>query len=244
MSLPRINSRTPLHPFNSIDNHLSSQPMSLHVAYVLGALNPRKPKQRITFVALIILVCLTSYIFIANSAFLPPSIALRRPQPSSADQLALALETIQNARLADISKGHGMRKGHNHIRPLLKLDSAQELAAVSSFLASLPQNVIPHHADPELPIDPQLVLDFDTRGPRAQEEVRAMVEEVWLRNPVFVYSKVSLVALLLLLFKNLKCCHFSIIPQLRESLRIFSQTSISNLRPRSLMWIFARMLIS
>jgi hypothetical protein len=216
--------------------------MSLHVAYVLGALNPRKPKQRTTFVALIILVCLTSYIFIANSASLSPSIALRRSESSSADQLALALKTIQKSRLSDISKGHGIRKGHNHIRPPLKLDSAQELAAVSSFLASLPQNVIPYHADPALPIDPQLVLDFDTRGSRAQEEVRAMVEDVWLRNPVFVYSKVSLVALLL--FKNLKCCHSSIIPQLHESSRASSQTSISNLRPRSLMWIFARMLIS
>jgi len=200
MSLPRINSRTPLHQSNNNDKH---QQMSLnpHIAFVLGALNPRKPKQRTTFVALIILLCLTSYIFIASSASLSPSIALRRSESSSTDQLALALETIQNSRLADISKGHKIRKGHKHVRPSLKLDSAQELAAVSSFLASLPQNVIPHHADPALPIDPQLVLDFDTRGPRAQEEVRAMVEDVWLRNPVFVYAKVSLVPLLL--FKNL-----------------------------------------
>jgi hypothetical protein len=172
--------------------------MSLNpqVAHLLAAVNPRKPKQRTTFVALIILACLTSYLFIAHSAFLPPSIALRRSD-SSADQLALALETIQNSRLADISNNHGMHRGKGHPRPPpLMLDTAQELAAVSSFLASLPQNVIPPHVDPAHPIDPQLVLDFDTRGPRAQEEVRAMVEDVWLRNPVFVYSKVSLVALL------------------------------------------------
>lgn len=82
-----------------------------------------------------------------------------------------------------------MHKGKAHRPPPLTLDTAQELAAVSSFLASLPQNVIPPNVDPARPIDPQLVLDFDTRGPRAKDEVRAMVEDVWLRNPVFVYSK-------------------------------------------------------
>jgi glutaredoxin-related protein len=71
----------------------------------------------------------------------------------------------------------------------VRLDTPQELAAVTSFLASLPQNVIPHTVDPSKPIDPQLVLDFDTRGFRAKEEVEAMVDDVWFRNPVFLYSK-------------------------------------------------------
>jgi len=192
MSLPRVNSLTPLRQSSYDDQLPPLQPMSLnpHVAHLLAALNPRKSKQRTTFVALVMLACLTSYLFIAHSAFLPPSIALRRSDPS-ADQLALALETLQNSRLAGISNKHGMHKGKAHRPPPLTLDTAQELAAVTSFLASLPQNVIPPNVDPARPIDPQLVLDFDTRGPRAKEEVRAMVEDVWLRNPVFVYSKVN-----------------------------------------------------
>lgn len=115
-----------------------------------------------------------------------------RRSDSSPDQLALALQTIQNARLAEATNAHGLRKGHHNIKAVpLRLTLSQELAAVTSFLASLPQNVIPHTVDPSTPIDPQLVLDFDTRGPRAHEEVRAMVEDVWLRNPVFLYSKVG-----------------------------------------------------
>jgi len=66
-----------------------------------------------------------------------------------------------------------------------------ELAAVSSFLASLSsRNHIPLFVDPSSPIDPQLILDFDTRAPWAAKEVQAMVDDVWSRNPVFLYSKV------------------------------------------------------
>jgi glutaredoxin len=71
----------------------------------------------------------------------------------------------------------------------LRLDQAQELAAVSSFLASLPQNVIPSTVDPTKPIDPHVVLDFDTRSSRAAEEIRTMVDDVWSRNPVMLYCK-------------------------------------------------------
>ncbi|KIL65888.1 hypothetical protein M378DRAFT_76056 [Amanita muscaria Koide BX008] len=78
---------------------------------------------------------------------------------------------------------------HSGQRKQIHMDTAQELAAVSSFLASLPHNVIPSSVDPLEPIDPQLVLDFDTSGPRAEQEVRAMVEDVWTRNPVFLYSQ-------------------------------------------------------
>jgi len=158
-----------------------------HVAALLAAVHPRKPKQRTTFAALIILVCLTTYIFIAHSSALSPSLALRRSDSPAADQLALALETIQNSRLEE--NKHGLRKPTHPPGPALKLDLPQELAAVSSFLASLPQNVIPPTVDPSVPIDPQLILDFDTRGPRAKEELEALMEDVWLRNPVFVYSK-------------------------------------------------------
>ncbi|KAF8895744.1 hypothetical protein CPB84DRAFT_1682176 [Gymnopilus junonius] len=188
MSLPRVNSRTPLHQ-DYFPDYTSKMSLSPHLTHILAALHPRKPKQRTTFAALIILVCLTSYIFIAHSTSLSPALALRRSENAAADQLALALETIQNSRLSDFSNKYGHRKGHHHVKLPLKLDAAEELAAVTSFLASLPQNVIPSTVDPSQPIDPQLVLDFDTRGPRAHDEVKAMVEEVWQRNPVFLYSK-------------------------------------------------------
>lgn len=76
------------------------------------------------------------------------------------------------------------------MRPQITLNATQELAAVSSFIASLPQNMIPATVDPSLPIDPQLVLDFDTRGPHAEEELQAVMQDVWTRNPVMLYSKV------------------------------------------------------
>jgi hypothetical protein len=76
----------------------------------------------------------------------------------------------------------------------MALTPAQELAAVSSFLASLPQNVIPPSVDPALPIDPELVLDFDTRSPHAMEEVERVVDDVWSRNPVMLYGKVCLLS--------------------------------------------------
>jgi hypothetical protein len=163
-----------------------------HLAAIVAAIHPRKPKQRTTFIALLILMCLSTYIFIAHSAQLSPALSLRHSD-HSAEQLAAALESMQQAH---VSNKHKLKKSHSHFSSKaqsvgLQMDREQELAAVTSFLASLPQNVIPENVDPSKPIDPQLVLDFDTRGPRAQEEVKAMVEEVWLRNPVFLYSKVS-----------------------------------------------------
>lgn len=109
--------------------------------------------------------------------------------------MAVALEAIRNSRLAAAvgAGNHGKPLSSNANRTKVELDHAQELAAVSSFLASLPQNVIPLSVDPWQPIDPQLVLDFDTESPRAAEEVQAMVDDVWTRNPVFLYSKVCLI---------------------------------------------------
>lgn len=196
MELPRINSKTPLQLSSSEMSPLGvseSKPGTNFVARtplagVLAAFHPRKPKQKSTFAALIFLVCLTTYIFIAHSTSLS-SIALRQPESSAADQLAQALKTIQKSRMGEDNQTH---KFGNHDRPELQLNAEQELAAISFFLASLPQNVIPPTVDPKVPIDPQLVIDFDTRSPRAKEEVQVLVEEVWSRNPVFVYSKVGM----------------------------------------------------
>jgi len=158
----------------------------------MAAFHSRKTKHRTTFVALLVLVCLTGYIFVVHASYLGPPIALS--DSPAADQLAIALETLQNSRLtpgnSEISHSHRLGKGNRQNTPPLRLDPSQELAAITSFLASLPQNVLPPTVDTTRPIDPQLVLDFDTRGHRAQEEVHAMVEDVWTRNPIFLYSKV------------------------------------------------------
>ena len=180
MSLPRINSRTPL---KHDDFSMSFSPAFLH---------PRKYKYRSTFLALLFLMFVSTYFFFTFGPTLAPSISLHHNE-FPADHLALALESLRNSRLAgDAGAGpHGITvKGKGRHRTQVRLDSTQELAAISSFLASLPQNVLPHTVDPSTPLDPQLVLDFDTRGARASDEVRAMVEDVWSRNPVFVYSKV------------------------------------------------------
>jgi glutaredoxin-related protein len=198
MPPPRINSRTPLQTSTTMvsppwpPTTMSVTPLS---AYLMAAFHPRKTKHRTTFAALLILVCLTTYIFVAHTSYLSPPIALRHSDSPAADQLAVVLETIQNSRLSQgtttMTSKNRFSKGHRHpATPPLRLDPPQELAAVTSFLASLPQNVIPPTVDPSRPIDPQLVLDFDTRGYRAREEVRAMVDDVWARNPVLLYSKV------------------------------------------------------
>jgi len=226
MSLPRVTSRTPLavvpefafadsksptssYPPSSsallptsMSSQLSSHP---HIAALIAAFHPRKPKQRTTFAALILLVCLTTYIFIAHSS-VSPALALRKARAGDArgttsEQLALALETIQNARLKEAARlkslaassttSSSSKSSHAADAQELTMSPSEELAAITFFLASLPQNVIPHTVDPKKPIDPQLVLDFDTRGAKAKEELDALVEDVWSRNPVFLWSKVS-----------------------------------------------------
>ncbi|KAG1895900.1 uncharacterized protein F5891DRAFT_1250520, partial [Suillus fuscotomentosus] len=69
------------------------------------------------------------------------------------------------------------------------LDELQELAAVAAFIAALPQNMIPCSIDPAKPIDPQLVLDFDTRSPRAADELNQIVQDVWSQYPVMLFTK-------------------------------------------------------
>ncbi|PFH49739.1 hypothetical protein AMATHDRAFT_95732, partial [Amanita thiersii Skay4041] len=143
--------------------------------------SPKKFKRRSTLLALLALVALSLYILFVQNVPLS-SKAISRQKAISTDNMEQALETL---------RAHHHHKPHHHSvhRKQVKLDPEQELAALSSFLSSLPQNVIPSFIDPSLPIDPQLILDFDTRGSRADQEVQAIVHDVWTRNPVFLYSK-------------------------------------------------------
>jgi hypothetical protein len=44
--------------------------------------------------------------------------------------------------------------------------------------------------DPSQPIDPQLILDFDTRTDGAEAELKRLVVATWENNPVVMYTKV------------------------------------------------------
>lgn len=198
MSILRFSSKD-----SSVTAHGHSQSLSLPVLRKLSAphlpppspmplsskvfpLRPPRLRRRATFLALVILVLFSLYMFFHH--------------PFS------ALTTLKSGPPADVHRVLETLKAHQHNskpypterREQVHLNQAQELAAVSSFIASLPHNVIPSYVNPELPIDPQLILDFDTRGPRAEQEVQAMVADVWTRNPVFLYSKVSYQQLLVI----------------------------------------------
>lgn len=141
---------------------------------------------RATLLAGLALVALSVYLLVLSQPILHPISFLDTARPQ-ADGARWSPEAFRNAlkhkkpvvAAADLSA-----------RPQIALNATQELAAVSSFIASLPQNMIPATVDPSLPIDPQLILDFDTRGPHAEEELQAVMQDVWTRNPVMLYSKV------------------------------------------------------
>ncbi|RDB25222.1 putative monothiol glutaredoxin F10D7.3 [Hypsizygus marmoreus] len=184
MTLPSLSSHTHLNDPNTI--HSS---MPLPVSHFLAVLHPRKSRYRSAFIALAAFLCISTYILLVQHPSFSPTHALRHTDTPAADQIAVALESVRNSRVP----GAGGTTNRKH-KKLIKgqqatLSPAQELAAVSSFLASLPQNIIPLSINPHVPIDPQLVLDFDTRSARAAEELKHMVHDVWSRNPVFLYSK-------------------------------------------------------
>ncbi|KAI0335154.1 hypothetical protein GY45DRAFT_987328 [Cubamyces sp. BRFM 1775] len=161
----------------------------------LPMLSSRKPRAywiRTTFLALFVLVAVSVYVLLVSPPALRP-IAFLDVDHSRADEAARPSRwTPEALRLAALKHRRPLTSTTlaNNARPQISLNQTQELAAVSSFIASLPQNMIPSTVDPSQPIDPQLVLDFDTRGPRAEEELQAVVHDVWARNPVMLYSKV------------------------------------------------------
>jgi hypothetical protein len=183
MAVVHMSSRTPLRGVH----HRSTSSLSLPFTTVLAGLNPtrKKSRNRTTLLALFALLSLSAYVFcIHYPTLLSPAYRLRTAAADSSATAEAVLESPRNSHLST-------NKKHKPLgRPLITLSPAQELAAVSSFLASLPQNVIPLSVDPSLPIDPDLVLDFDTRSPHAMEEVERVVEDVWSQNPVMIYGKV------------------------------------------------------
>jgi hypothetical protein len=151
----------------------------------------RKPKHRTTSLALFGLIVVSFYIFfIARPSLDLAPIALRTDTRGHADARVQRIDDENSSPSPSRLFRLPPKVLNNVDRPQLKLDESQELAAVAAFVAALPQNTIPWSIDPSQPIDPQLVLDFDTRNPRAADEVKQIVEEVWSRYPVMLFTKV------------------------------------------------------
>ena len=141
--------------------------------WLVDSLHPRKFRHRTTLLCLLFLISLTTYICLIS----PPALSVERrhhlppPWRNLAAQYPLP--------------HHGPPP-----RPDVLLSPEQELGALTAFMAALPQNVIPSNIDPSRSIDPQLVLDFDTRSPEAKDEIDDVVIGVWMNNPVVLFTKV------------------------------------------------------
>jgi len=144
--------------------------------------------QRTTFLALFSLFSVSVYILLVNgsSNLRPVAIPEQIKSPFKS-----AMNTIAH------SPDRPWRPTHKDVlasRPEITLTPEQELAALSSFIISLPdQNILPSSVDPSQPIDPQLILDFDTRTDGAEAELKRLVTATWENNPVVMYTKPSAV---------------------------------------------------
>ncbi|THH03503.1 hypothetical protein EW146_g10430 [Bondarzewia mesenterica] len=178
--LPSMPPSSPL-PLPVIHDSSSRLSPSPSLSSLVDIIHPRKNRQRTTFLALFALIAVSVYIFLVAQPTLVTPIPLQHPNDDTA-----TWRHVANSYVLKHRKAAGQAPNE---RPQVSLDTAQELAAITSFMAALPQNVIPSTVDPSLPIDPQLVLDFDTRSPRATAEVDEVVSDVWTRNPVVLFSK-------------------------------------------------------
>ena len=189
---------------------MPSSPMSLsmsfpiHTASILnvGSLTPRKRRpRRSTCIAVLALLAVSAYIalYIIRPALGLAPMSLRGASASAADLLESSPRQAPEPHAA-VDKPHARSRkmkqaplaapAAHPVIPHVELTAAQELAAITSFLASLAENVIPASVDPAVPIDPSLVLDFDVHGAKAAKELADMVEDVWARNPVVLFAKV------------------------------------------------------
>jgi hypothetical protein len=141
--------------------------------WLVDALHPRKFRLRATLLCLFFLTSLTTYICLIS----PPAHSFERRLQHPPHWRNLA------AQFPLPPPGPPQR-------PDVLLSPEQELGALTAFMAALPQNVVPSNIDPSRPIDPQLVLDFDTRSPEAPDEIDDVVLGVWMNNPIVLFSKV------------------------------------------------------
>jgi hypothetical protein len=89
------------------------------------------------------------------------------------------------ASVSMVGPSHERRNPHD-----LVLTPGQEIGMLVAFMAAVKANMLPSDIDPSKPLDPQLVVGFDTRVEGAEEEVEAVVEETWSNYPVVIFSQV------------------------------------------------------
>ena len=186
----------------SFDNPPLTPPLAVFNSFQLSMSTERKPKQywlRTTCLALFTLVAISVYVLVVSQPTLSPisnpdadrsftGIAAQRLHRLSTEAYRLAASHRKRPKgTATSSSSDGAT---TDVSQPIQLTPEQELAAVTTFLASLPQNVIPSNVDPSKPIDPQLVLDFDTRSPQAADEIAQLEHDAWVRYPVVLFSKV------------------------------------------------------
>ncbi|KAH7888885.1 hypothetical protein F5I97DRAFT_1803204 [Phlebopus sp. FC_14] len=155
--------------------------------------SPRKHriKHRTTLLALVALVALSCYVLFLSNPTLDIPI---RSHVHTRDHLRL---TYSDKPQVPLNNSSDARKQHpapvavpvQPSRPQISLSPSDELAALAAFLAALPHNIIPPSVDPAQPLDPQLVLDFDTRSEHAKNELAHVVDDVWTRYPVMLFTK-------------------------------------------------------
>ena len=181
----------------SLDSPPLTPPLEMlntfHNASASAPTKPRQFWQRTTFLALFALIIVSAYVLLISQ----PSLA-----PIAMHDANRSIHSVATGRLSKLSTEAYRLAALHRKRPKatagipavasspVQLTPAQELAAVTDFLASLPQNVIPKSVDPSKPIDPQLVLDFDTHTPQAEEMIKEIEHDAWTRYPVVLYSKV------------------------------------------------------
>ncbi|KAI0279390.1 hypothetical protein BGY98DRAFT_915886 [Russula aff. rugulosa BPL654] len=140
--------------------------------WLVDSLHLRKFRLRATLLCLLSLMSLTTYICLIS----PPAHSFERRlhRPPHWRNLAAQFPLPPPGRPP---------------RPDVLLSPEQELGALTAFMVALPQNVIPSNIDPSRPIDPQLVLDFDTRSPEAEGEIDDVVLGVWMNNPIVLFTR-------------------------------------------------------
>jgi len=192
---PRIggfNEPEPYSPrfFPTLPPSSSSSKFSPPRFTVNQSLFSRQWLQRTTFLALFSLFSVSVYILLVNgsSNLRPATIPQQIRSPFQA-----AMNTIVQ------SPDHPWRPTHKDVlasRPQITLTPEEELAALSGFIISLPdQNILPPSVDSSQPIDPQLILDFDTRTDAAEAELKRLVAATWENYPVVMYTKVPTLSL-------------------------------------------------
>ncbi|KAI5450082.1 hypothetical protein NCC49_003709 [Naganishia albida] len=69
------------------------------------------------------------------------------------------------------------------------MNAREETAALISFITSTSNNALPATLDPSLPLDPQLVLDFDFTRPSARADLSALVADTFAMYPVVLFGQ-------------------------------------------------------